>query len=191
MDLFKFPFHADVWGSASEWVMILVTLLTAILLYKTLKSQNEVQQAQNKLLEIEQTRLRQQFRPDIQYHDFSDSIGDKHRPKLKKTSELVSVAVKNHSENAAIDYDFPRFNNPQVEVAETFHSQPSLVKGTEYASIYFIIKNIGTKNKATYNFTFFFTYHDLIGTKYIQRVLCQKENGQLTIRSHIPEIAKG
>jgi len=130
--------------------MILVTSITAYFLYKTLKSQREVQQAQNKLLEIEQTRLRQQFKPDIQYHSFSDSIGEKHRLKLKKTSDLVLVAVKNHSENAAIDFGFPKFDNPHVEVAEMFHSQPSLVKGDEYAAIYFIVKNIRRKDQGAY-----------------------------------------
>ncbi|MDP9076163.1 MAG: hypothetical protein M3O71_01965 [Bacteroidota bacterium] len=42
MDLFKFPFLSDVWGTVSDWVMIAVTTITAIFLYKTLKSQKEV-----------------------------------------------------------------------------------------------------------------------------------------------------
>lgn len=75
MDLFKFPFHADVWGTASEWVMIVVTTITAIFLYRTLRSQQEVQKSQNRLLEIEQLRLREDYRPELkifmvsnQYH---------------------------------------------------------------------------------------------------------------------------
>jgi hypothetical protein len=190
MDLFKFPFHADVWGSVSDWVMILVTAVTAYFLYNTLKSQKEVQQAQNELLTIEQIRLKEQFKPKVEYYEFLDGTKERYAHKLKKGSEFLSVAVKNISDNIAINYDFFTPDNPQVEAVEKFFPQPSLIKGNEYASIHFIIKNIQHKNQIHYGFTFFFFYSDLIGTKYKQRVYCEKKNGELSIRTHMPGIIK-
>lgn len=67
MDVFKFPFLAEVWGTVSDWIMIMVTSVTAYFLYKTLRSQKDVQQAQNKLLKIEQIRLREDFKPKLDY----------------------------------------------------------------------------------------------------------------------------
>ena len=189
MDLFKFPFHADVWGTASEWVMIIVTTVTAYFLYNTLKSQKEVQQAQNKLLEIEQLRLREQFKPIIGYYEFLDNTREKYVHKMKKDSEFLSISVKNIGDNVAINYDFFTPKNSQAESVEKFFSQPSLIKG-ENAHIHFIVRNIKPKNPINYGFTFYFFYSDLVGNRYTQRVLCQKENGEVVIRSHIPEIVK-
>ncbi len=157
MDLFKFPFHADVWGTASDWAAVIVYGITGYLIYKTLKSQKEVQQAQNKLLRIEQLRLREQFKPTIEYYEFLDNTKEKYVHKMKKDWEFLSISIKNISDNAAIDYDFLTPKNSQAESVEKFFSQPSLIKG-ENASIHFIVKNIKPKNPIIYGFTFtFFT----------------------------------
>lgn len=53
VDLFYFPFSAQVWGVASDWVMVVVTFFTAILLYKTLVSQQRTLREQIKITRIE------------------------------------------------------------------------------------------------------------------------------------------
>lgn len=40
-DLFRFPFDASVWGTASDWVMICVTIVTAVFLIKSFKEQRK------------------------------------------------------------------------------------------------------------------------------------------------------
>lgn len=64
-DLCQFPFLSDVWGTASDWVMIFVTAITAFFLYKTLRSQLVVQAMQQQLIDIEAYRHKQNIRPEF------------------------------------------------------------------------------------------------------------------------------
>ena len=41
MDIFNFPFLSEIWGTVSDWVMIMVTGITAYFLYKTLYAQKK------------------------------------------------------------------------------------------------------------------------------------------------------
>jgi len=52
----KFPLEAEVWGTVSDWIMLLVTAITAYYLYQTLKSQQE-------LTRIEHFRHREGLKP--------------------------------------------------------------------------------------------------------------------------------
>lgn len=52
-DLFRIPFNSAVWGNASDWVMIVVTGITAFFIWRTFVSQN-------KLIEIQNETLREQ-----------------------------------------------------------------------------------------------------------------------------------
>lgn len=186
--MFQYPFPADVWGTVSDWVMVIVTFFTAIFLYRTLRSQKDVQHAQNRFLEIEQIRLREQFKPEIQYCSFNDEDENRFSHKMKKNSEILSVSVKNLSDNVAINYKFHLPENPQAEMLDWFASQPSLIKYNGHGEVHFLIRNPNYENRIPFLFHFVFTYNDLIGTKYEQRVYCGMENGVISIRSHIPEI---
>ena len=46
-DLFRFPFNSNVWGTASDWIMIVVTFFTAILLVRTFEEQKRSNDIQN------------------------------------------------------------------------------------------------------------------------------------------------
>lgn len=58
---------SGVWGTVSDWVIIIITLISAILLLLTLKSQIEVQKDQNVLHNIEVKRFRKQHIPHIYF----------------------------------------------------------------------------------------------------------------------------
>ncbi|WP_313511655.1 hypothetical protein [Sphingobacterium sp.] len=60
-------FSSGVWGTISDWVIIFITLISAILLLLTLKSQIEVQRDQNVLHNIEVKRFRKQNVPHIYF----------------------------------------------------------------------------------------------------------------------------
>lgn len=62
-DLFYFPFLSSVWGSVSDWALILVTAFTLYFLRKTLKSQLKVQELQLKNTLIENERYRMEHIP--------------------------------------------------------------------------------------------------------------------------------
>lgn len=57
------PFNAEVWGTFSDWIMVVVTGATAFLLYKTFKSQIAVQKSQQKITDIEGERFRVEYKP--------------------------------------------------------------------------------------------------------------------------------
>lgn len=55
------PFEADVWGTVSDWMTVIVAGFTAFLIWRTFRSQLEVSRTQRDLLEIERLKFRNQF----------------------------------------------------------------------------------------------------------------------------------
>ena len=51
------------YGTVPDWLMVLVTIITAIYIYKTLRSQTKVQKYQGKLMKLELTRYRESIMP--------------------------------------------------------------------------------------------------------------------------------
>lgn len=64
-DLFNLPFQAEVWGTASDWLMIVITIASLWYIRNTLKSQQEVQRQQTQITEIESKRARRDIRPKV------------------------------------------------------------------------------------------------------------------------------
>lgn len=62
-DLFEFPFISNVWGSVSDWLMILVTGVTAIFLYRTLRSQQKTQDLQADLNRLHHRQHKKNIMP--------------------------------------------------------------------------------------------------------------------------------
>lgn len=60
-------FNPLVWGTVSDWVVVLVTALTARYLWKTLQSQLKVQELQGKITLIENDRYRQEHVPKFKF----------------------------------------------------------------------------------------------------------------------------
>ena len=187
MDIFKFPFLSDIWGTVSDWVMIGVTSLTAFFLYKTLKSQKEVQQAQNKILQIEQLRVREDFRPVLSYSRYEDGLIIKDIDKnLMIGKNLFSFAVHNFSNNDALNIS-PIFSNDKKVTPLYIPSFRDLLKGEKHISLHFIVDSFAG-NLFIYNFRFALTYQDVAGTKYKQDVLCYKSTNEEGIIASTPEI---
>jgi hypothetical protein len=66
MDVNNFgPFQAEVWGTYSDWIMVLVTIVTAIFLWRTLNSQMIVQKLQQQTTNIENERFRLEVKPNF------------------------------------------------------------------------------------------------------------------------------
>ncbi|SHM44361.1 hypothetical protein [Flavobacterium chilense] len=86
-------FDPEIWGTVSDWLMVAVTTLTAYYLYKTLKSQKEVQITQNRLFEIESVRFRESIKPDLKYKISENII----TPQEKENSRIYSIEVTNES----------------------------------------------------------------------------------------------
>lgn len=77
-DRSKLP--ANVWGTISDWMMILITIVTAVLLLLTLKSQKKVQDDQRLMFQLEQKKHRNSIKPafdiKIEYRGCWSNIED-------------------------------------------------------------------------------------------------------------------
>ena len=175
MDIFKFPFLSEVWGTVSEWVMVVVTGFTAYYLYQTLQSQKEVQKAQNRLLEIEQVRLRKQFESKLQY-----SLCQTAEIPQEIRNDVISIAVKNISENPALNFNVKYPLNKKIEIVNIRPHPIDLISNKEFPILHFLIKS--PDRNSIYGFEFFVRYEDEIGTKYSQEVyfsLSEKEERKI------------
>jgi hypothetical protein len=100
-------FDPDIWGTVSDWFMVIVTIVTAFYLYKTLQSQKNVQETQNKLFEIETIRFRESIKPVLKY-----SISREVTDKIQKGRTFFKVAIINETSNIALEIksDYPEKN---------------------------------------------------------------------------------
>src|SRR5690606_797931 len=58
---------AEVWGTVSDWMMIFITVVTAVLLLLTLESQRKVQDDQRLMFQLEQKKHRDSFKPSFEF----------------------------------------------------------------------------------------------------------------------------
>jgi len=118
MSYLGFSIPADSWGTVSDWVMIIVTSVTAYFLYKTLKSQKEVQQTQNSLLKIEQLRVREDFKPNLKYsrQDIHINIGEPDK-------KVICIVVKNLSVSPALNVNSMQNSDINGKAKRVFFNQ--------------------------------------------------------------------
>lgn len=85
MDINNFgPFHFEVWGAVSDWIMVIVTTLTAIFLYYSLKSQRAVQKMQQSITVIQLNEYLLKIRPDFECSmNWLDMDGHYYRARIK------------------------------------------------------------------------------------------------------------
>lgn len=162
-------FNPDVWGTVSDWFMVGVTSLTAYYLYKTLKSQKEVQTTQNKLFEIETVRFRESIKPQLKYKIYEEPINLNE----KDDNKVYTIEVTNESYNTAFDISAEHTEMDGLKrVAWAPQKQNHLKNGDGIYLIHFLIENISSHSLII----FAMSYSDVSGTKYKQGVLCRIDN---------------
>lgn len=149
-DLFRLPFNSSVWGTASDWIMIVVTFFTAIYLVKTFREQQEI-------TKIEQGRYLQEILPSptIESHLLSSTEGETRI--LFKNNHAFNVIIKNLSSSEGIT--FVKFLPNMTMSGATFGPQmPVIVRFTVEEG----------KDLQTIKMIFHMNFSDKIGTKYFQ-----------------------
>jgi hypothetical protein len=186
MDIFKFPLLAEIWGTVSDWVMIAVTSITAYFLWKTLKSQKEVQQAQNSLLKIEQLRFREDFKPNLKY---SRAEVQMHIDEPDK--KVICIVVRNISLNPALNVNANHNYEIDNKTKQIFFkpSIRTLTHDGKFLELYFIVNY---KKDEHLNCQIYFTveYEDVAGTKYGQMVIFDAFAGLEEFRTFDPQVTK-
>ena len=174
-------FDPEIWGTVSDWFMVAVTMLTAYYLYKTLKSQKEVQITQNKLFEIESVRFRESIKPVLKYSISENVI----TPQERENSKVYTIEVTNDSYNTALEISVDHPERDDIKrVAWAPQKQNHLKKTDGIYLIHFLIEKFSDNHLIIFSIE----YKDLSGTKYKQGVLCRIDSYGNEINPYLPEI---
>jgi Ca2+/Na+ antiporter len=174
-------FDPEIWGTVSDWLMVAVTTLTAYYLYKTLKSQKEVQTTQNKLFEIETVRFRESIKPVLKYKISENII----TPGEKENSRVYTIEIINETHNTAFEISVDHSEMEGVNrIAWAPQKQNHLKKDEGIYLLHFLIENFGSHHYVIFSIS----YKDVSGTKYKQGVLLRIDSYGDEINPYLPEI---
>ncbi len=170
-------------GSISDWVMIAVTITTAFFLYKTLKSQRDVQRVQNELFRIENIRFKESIKPVFTYSASTDKIFPSGKDK-----KVLTVEITNKTDNIALNISTEfssQDTSKQIASPASQLRRDALEKGDEPFLCNFSI----SENGFLAFVIFTLNYEDISGTKYAQRVMCTYDSEYgVRIESFLPKI---
>ncbi len=148
-DLFRFPFNSNVWGTASDWIMIFVTVITAILLVRTFEEQkraNNIAYSQHRKTILPKFRLE-----GLHFEDIRDN-------------GFLRVYVH---DNELYDLDVSFISNTFIDESHYF---PQVM--TPNTNLVLHIRDLNENHTGTRQCCSF-TYTDNEGNKYEQRLELQ------------------
>jgi len=156
----------EIWGTVSDWVMVIVTTFSIYLLYTTLKSQRDVQKMQNELFRIENVRFRESIKPILKF-----SLSGHFGQSSNQNEKLITIEVTNEANSLATNISrIVAENNElikQVFTADLDNKRNHLTKGDKPLLFHFVVDK-----RHTQYIIMIFKYQDVAGTSYQQRVLC-------------------
>lgn len=144
-DLFRLPFNSNVWGTASDWMMVVVTIITAIYLIKTFKQQKLA-------TDIALSNHRRLIMPRLSINTFQ----------IEKLNDRLWLGV-NVNDNDLYNFRIEYHTN---DFLLTINAYPNFLGNGQ--GIYLYVKKLnvfhyGDKSKVA---TFFF--EDVEGNRYLQ-----------------------
>lgn len=179
-------FEPEIWGTVSDWVMIIVTFATALLLLLTLKSQKEVQRTQNELFRIESIRFRESIKPKLKFSVHAN------QPKTDtKDKRILTLEINNETTGSALKIS--RLVEINTNTNQLFGpdgldgKRDHLTKGDKPILLHF-----GIDSNSVQYILFTIRYQDVGENKYKQRVLCVYDDDYGTeIHPSLPEYDDG
>jgi len=185
LDLNNFgPFRADVWGTVSDWIIVLISTFTLFFLYHTLKSQRKATesqaeatrlQAQATADQVELSKLtRIQFEKDIMPGLVIQNILD------SKSGGTIRIAF---SRNHATDIEIlNRSDNAfRFDVSESLKFS-SVAEGAPIALNYI------TEPGVNHQFKFIIRYTNINGSRYEQKAIYNNDQDEFVISA--PQLIK-
>ncbi len=164
-------------GVLSDWVMVVITAITAYFLYKTLKSQKDVQKTQNDLYRIENIRFKESIKPRLKCKSTTDVF----HPSGGKQKILT---VKIHCEaGEARKISIPLSETSKQIFIPTGISENRnyLAKGDDPLVHNFLLKD--SRDWAIFELR----YEDVAGYKYKQRIVCMCYDSDIDVYMNLPE----
>lgn len=167
-----FTLSGNTWGTVSDWVMVLVTITTAILLLKTLESQKEVQRLQQKSFLIDNENIRESKMPRFMIK-FQGTHIDQYGEIAQHNFEIK--CEKNDCFDLKIDVFINGIYNNSIGVREDIIHNKHWVKNQG------LLTSVDTKASevdSTKHIKFDISFSDLIHNNYIQEIIFfKKEKG--------------
>lgn len=186
MTNFRILFDPNTWGTVADWLMVIVTMITAYYLYKTLKSQQEVQRMQAQLFEIEAVRFRESIKPELKYTLWNEdgiNVNDKDK-------KVVTIQVTNESDSVAFEIEVDYSENKGVvpiKFATDYIFPGYLKKGERPLMYHFLVE----ADPIIRNYIIFaISYQDISGTKYKQSILGRHDKFGTDLNAFLPEVVK-
>jgi len=176
-------FAVEIWGTVSDWVMVAVTMGTAYYLYKTLRSQQEVQQTQNELFKIESIRFKESIKPILKYVASTNMMHP-----VEENKEILTIQVTNNTSSTALDIS--KIVSGSEQTRQIFipmgfdNTRTHLTKDDRPILFHFLIDS---KSQLSKYVTFNVTYSDIAGTKYKQSVFCICDDQGIELHPYLPE----
>ena len=176
-------FDPDIWGTVSDWFMVIITAITAFYLYKTLQSQKTVQETQNKLFEIETIRFRESIKPVFKF--FVPHIDDRITA-TEENETIHTIAIENQTDSTALEISIDiTCDTTNLERLELVDNPKRYLKKNEVFNLLFLVHN----NSIERNFAMVsIDYQDIYKTKYNQRLFCIFHKTWVDIHPSLAEI---
>nr|WP_276903217.1 hypothetical protein [Pedobacter kyonggii] len=168
MDINNFGiFNSGTWGTVSDWFMVLVTAITARYIYKTLKSQTEVQKIQEQATNIENEKYRITIEPIFSVKDVVTEIEKKTDTidvHLTIDIVLMNYDCKNISFSHNLYHSTSKIFFVSPKKLEYFSNKSNLVVICALSSLKEKFDKDGARLSLTINF------NDVIGNGYKQEI---------------------
>lgn len=161
-EMFIYPYSASIWGNVADWIMIIVTSVTAFFLYLSLLSQREVQKMQQSLSIIEQSAYLDKIKPDfICKIKWDERSGEYYRATL--SLELIKNLPYN------LKYHFAQISDDFADVSG--HENGIDTMSNQIGSIILFHIKFKTPSKKGIFGSLELTFEDTIGTQYLAKFL--------------------
>lgn len=193
-DLFQYPFQAKVWGTVSDWAMVIVTGFTAYYLVKSFKAQvdnNNIQTKtlleQQKLTIIEQYIHRERVKPSFSLRPFpKEKIIEHNIAKFSYSFHFIvqngtakNIVIKaflfNHesgvNQELFTSTDDEKYPGDNIGFMETAYEQKKLEEQIDNADYVF-------------RFEFFIEYDDILDNHYKTSAMFFEDSNGLTNLHH-------
>lgn len=174
-------FNPNVWGTVSDWCMVIVTTITALYLYKTFKSQREVQNVQQKLFEIERIRFYESIKPVLKYNVVKDMFKSE-----EKNKSIFTVEITNETNNIAFDVsvNLPERNTAKQIFITLELPRFDVKKNDSPWFVHFLVDKTSCSDKQV---TFLVSYNDLSKIRYHQPIFATFDDNP-EIHAHNAEV---
>lgn len=132
-------FDPDAYGTVSDWVMVIVTLITAVFLYQTLRSQMTVQRDQEKINLLTAYDIRNRYKAEIELTNPQEqpgTISDISRWTFEvKNNDALNILITTNAEHTVNSY-----GSSTTQKDKFFSSYISMVNANDSFSLTLIDK---------------------------------------------------